>query len=63
MFQISNHQPIEEGAVVQQGLAEVFRRDFLALMPLLLQGAVFVGEHLGDLRDHLSASPSGRGRD
>jgi hypothetical protein len=33
----SHHQTIEEGAVVLQGLAEVFSRDIIALFPLALQ--------------------------
>ena len=36
-----------------QGLAEIFSRDIIALIPLALQRAMFVGKHLGDLLDHL----------
>ena len=36
-----------------QGLAEVFSRDFIALVPLALQRVMFVGKHLGDLRNHI----------
>jgi len=34
---LSNHQAVEEGAVVLQGLAEIFSRDIIALIPLTLQ--------------------------
>ena len=51
---LSNHQAVEEGAVALQGLAEIFSRDIISLIPLALQPAMFVGKHLGDLLlDHL----------
>ena len=52
-YSLSNHQAVEEGAVMLQGLPEIFRGDILALVPLALQGAVFIGKHLDDLLEHL----------
>lgn len=53
MFQISNHQAIDEGAVVLQGFTEIFSRDIISLFPLALQRTVLLSKHLGDLLDHL----------
>jgi hypothetical protein len=50
---LSNHQAVEEGVVALQGLAKVFSRDILTLVPLPLQRAAFVAKHLGNLLDHL----------
>ena len=34
---LSNHQAVEEGAVVLQGLAKILSSDIIALIPLTLQ--------------------------
>lgn len=49
----SNHQPVTEGAIALQGLAEVFGRDRLALAPLAFQNAVRAGKPQRHLLDHL----------
>jgi len=49
----SNHQAVEEGAVVLQGRAEIFSRDIIALVPLPFQRAMFVGKFLSDFLNHL----------